>query len=410
VVVWSGVKSLPESQQPGRHYAVLQAGARMHYAVPALLARAGALAAFYTDLHASHRCLQALNTFLPKSAQPRPLRRLLGRQLPSELPRRLVRDQLLLSLTWARGSGRSDTLVLKRACRERFAGANAVYTNFINNDLDTVQQAKDFGLHVVHELIITADVGRMMIEERQSFPGMEPDGEPAAVVEQGIAHDRRKWSISDQVLVPSAYCQQTAVSLGCDPDKISLVPYGIPLHWFNGQATPQPGRILFVGQVGLRKGNHYLAEALRLLQARGVACECRVVGPCGVDVNHPLFAGPDYLGQIPRSQVRAEFLQADVFVLPTLAEGMALVHLEAMASGVPVITTPNCGSVVRDGMDGFIVPIRDSRILADRLQQLIEDRSLRESMGESARSRASDYSWDGYSQRLLNVLLPSTTS
>ncbi|MEA5474686.1 glycosyltransferase family 4 protein [Synechococcus sp. CCY9201] len=395
---------MAETQQPGRRYAVLQAGARMHYAVPALLARANALAAFYTDLHSSHRPLRVLDGLWPKAAQPKSLKRLLGRQLPAELPRRLVRDQPLASLSWARGA-RGDALVLQRACRERFGGANALYTNFINNDLDTVRQAKQQGLHVVHELIIGADVGRILLEERRRYPGIEAEGEPEEVVEAGIERDRLKWAISDQVLVPSEYCRQSSIALGCDPAKISVVPYGIPEHWFDLQPDPVPGRILFVGQVGLRKGNHVLAEACRILRSRGVAFECRVAGPLHVDVTLPLFEGLTYLGQVPRSQVQEEFRRADLFVLPTLAEGMALVHLEAMACGVPVITTPHCGSVVRDGVEGFIVPIRDPQALADRMQQLLEHRDLRAQMGTAASLRALEYDWKRYGERILNALL-----
>ena len=396
----SGSACTAEVKALSRRFAVLQAGARMHYAVPALLARAGALAAFYTDLHSSHRPLQALNALWPAAWQPKPLKRLLGRQLPADLPRPLVRDQPLASLSWARQGARSDALVLERACRERFGGANALYTNFINNDLDAVRQAKDQGLHVVHELIIGADVGRILLEERRSYPGIEPLGEPEGVVEAGIARDLQKWTFSDQVLVPSDYCRQSSIALGCEPAKISLVPYGIPEHWFDLAPAPQPGRILFVGQVGLRKGNHVLAEACRLLQSRGVSFECRVSGPPQVDVAHPLFAGPTYLGQVPRSQVREEFRRADIFVLPTLSEGMALVHLEAMACGVPVVTTPHCGSVVRDGVEGFLVPIRDAQALADRLQQLLEDRAIRNQMADAARQRAKKFTWTHYGKKL----------
>ena len=101
------------------------------------------------------------------------------------------------------------------------------------------------------------------------------------------------------------------------------------------------------------------------MEAKGLPFECRVVGPQLVNVSDPLFLGPTYLGAIPRNQVQQEFRRADLFVLPTLAEGMALSALEAMASGLPVITTPQCGSVIRDGIEGFLVPIRDAEALAD---------------------------------------------
>lgn len=397
--------TLAEALATHRRYAVLQAGARMHYAVPALLARRGALAAFYTDLHGSHRPLELLDRLWPSGRQPPALRRLLGRRLPPDLPRELVRDQPVASLTWARSSQHSDALLVQRACRDSFGGANALYTNFINNDLDAVHQARALGLHVVHELIIGADVGRILLEERRRFPGIEPEGESAEEVEAGIERDRQKWSLSDQVLVPSTYCWDSSVMLGCDPSKLALVPYGIPEHWFQLTPDPRPGRILFVGQVGLRKGSHVLAEACRLLRSRGLPFECRVVGPQQVDISNPLFEGPTYLGAVPRSQVAEEFRLADVFVLPTLAEGMALVHLEAMACGVPVITTPHCGSAVREGIDGFLVPIHDAMALADRLQALLEDRKLRRRLGASARAQASNYTWACYGSRLLEMLV-----
>lgn len=399
--------TMDQSNSLGYRYAVLQAGARMHYAVPTLLARSSALAAFYTDLHANHRPFQFLNALIPESQKPKALKRLLGRRLPADLPKNLVRDQPLASMVWARHGSHSDALVLERACRERFGGANALYTNFINNDLGALRLAKDQGLHVVHELIISADVGRMMLEERRQYPGIEPQGETEVEVEAGIERDRQKWALSDQVLVPSEYCFESSISLGCDPAKISLVPYGIPEHWFDLERDPQPGRVLFVGQVGLRKGSHVLAAACRILQSRSVPFECRVAGPPQVDLTHPLFAGPTYLGQVPRSQVQEEFCRADLFVLPTLAEGMALVHLEAMACGVPVITTPHCGSVVRDGVDGFIVPIRDAQVLADRIELLSKDRVLRQCMSQAARRRARDYTWHCFGQRLMAALQAS---
>jgi len=389
---------------PRRRYAVLQAGARMHYAVPALLARKQALAAFYTDLHASHRPLQLLRACWPEKLRPKPMQRLFGRQLPKGLPRRSVRDQPLASLTWARDGARADALVLDRACRERFADADALYTNFINNDLEAVGQARRQGLHVVHELIIGADVGRLMLEERRMHPGIEVHLESEAEVEEGVSRDQHKWELSDRVLVPSQYTWESSVALGCDPAKLRLVPYGIDEFWLGLDSRPEQGRLLFVGQVGLRKGSHVLAAACRELHRRRAAFTCVVAGPPITTLEHPIYAGPTYLGQVPRTQVQQEFRRADLFVLPTLADSFGLVHLEAMACGVPVITTPHCGSVVRDGIEGFIVPIRDERTLADRIQQLLEDRPLRERMGRAARERARQYTWEHYGRRLAEAL------
>jgi len=157
--------------------------------------------------------------------------------------------------------------------------------------------------------------------------------------------------------------------------------------------------------VGLRKGAHYLAEAKRLLDEKGVPTEVRIVGPGDSAIaEHPAFQGPIYCGQIPRTRMAEEFRRADVFVLPTISDSFALVHLEAMACGVPVITTPNCGSVVRDGVDGFLVPIRDAAMLAERIEQIVTDRDLRERMSQNAKERTAEYTWERYGERLLSAV------
>jgi glycosyltransferase involved in cell wall biosynthesis len=98
--------------------------------------------------------------------------------------------------------------------------------------------------------------------------------------------------------------------------------------------------------------------------------------------------------------VRKFYSQADVFVLPTISDGFAITQLEAMAHGLPVITTPNCGRVVTDGLDGFIVPARDSAALAERLQTLLEDPERVQAMGEAARLAVAGFSLDHLNKNL----------
>ena len=95
----------------------------------------------------------------------------------------------------------------------------------------------------------------------------------------------------------------------------------------------------------------------------------------------------------------------DVFLLPSICEGSATVIYEALAAGLPVICTPNAGSVVRDGVDGFIVPIRDPDAIMEKLEQLATNAQLLAQMSENARRRAGEYSIDAYGERLKEVLL-----
>jgi len=80
----------------------------------------------------------------------------------------------------------------------------------------------------------------------------------------------------------------------------------------------------------------------------------------------------EFTGLVPRSKMRELYKWADVFVLPSICEGSAMVTYEALSSGLPVITTPNSGSIVRNGIDGLIIPIRNSDIIADKLIQIYQ--------------------------------------
>lgn len=396
-------------------FIVIQMGARMHYAIPAILAQAEILEKLYTDICGNTGFPKVLDSFLPKSLYPKAVQRLLGRRLPTEIPSSSVTTCAStaiangvigkLNKNWfAFPLGiETEERVKQKLLKDQFLNANALYTNLVNSDIDLVKKAKDNGILVVHEAILNPDVGYIMREERERYPGIEKQ-ESLESVEKGVRRDFEKWLLSDLILVPSNFVLERVVKLGGKAEKIDIVPYGIDANWFYYQSIPKKGKILFVGSVGLRKGNHYLAEATNIIKKRGVKCEVRVVGPYNQEtIQQPEFQGPTYIGQVPRSEVIKEFLEADIFVMPTLSEGCALVHLEAMACGVPVITTPNCGSVVRDREEGFIVPIRDAPTLADRMEQLLTDDNLRNQMSQKARERAKEFSWDKYLERLLEA-------
>ena len=98
------------------------------------------------------------------------------------------------------------------------------------------------------------------------------------------------------------------------------------------------------------------------------------------------------------------FADAHIYVYPSLHEGSTVSIYEAMASGLPVVTTPNAGSVIRDGVDGFVVPVRDVDATRERIEKLYRDPVLRAAMAKSTAERAADYSWDAYVRRVGEAL------
>jgi glycosyltransferase involved in cell wall biosynthesis len=387
------------------HITVLQPGARLHYAVPEILAKAGWLKRLHTDIHAEHIPLNILRRFA--ALLPAAMTRLLGRTLPDAIERTRVRDHPWRTFLRAAGAPvqSAEQRMLHDVLRDDLGTGDVLYTTLVNSDLEAVRELRARGVKIVHECIVSPEAGAILAAERAAFPRIEtPDN--ARALQAGRERDAQKYQLADLILAPSDHCRDAVIRLGAAKEKVIVVPYGLDASWLRTNSDPVPGRVLFVGSVGLLKGNHYLAAATRLLRERNFSpLDVRVVGPYARSViAHPEFSGPDYVGQVPRSLVREEFRRADVLVLPSLSESFGLVQLEALACGVPVITTPDVGAVVRNGSDGLIVPGRAAQALADAIARIVSDRALRERMSRNARERAAEFTLERYGERLLKAL------
>jgi len=210
-------------------------------------------------------------------------------------------------------------------------------------------------------------------------------------------------ALADHLFAPSDNVVACLLEHGVPAERIVKVPYGAdPDRFVPGGRRDGPFRVLFVGQIGLRKGVRYLLEAWRRLALRDA--ELVLAGPAdddGLELLRRHAGRHRWLGPVPRHEVERAFRGADVFAFPSLAEGSALVTYEAMASGLAVVTTPESGSVVRDGVDGFVVAARDPHALAERLALLARDRDLARQMGTRARERIQrGYTWRHYRWRV----------
>jgi starch synthase len=213
-------------------------------------------------------------------------------------------------------------------------------------------------------------------------------------------------AMAEVVFVASSYTRKTLEAAPHFKGKVIVIPYGSPtLPPLASASARQPGeklRVLFVGSLGQRKGLSYLFAACRQLQG---AVELTVIGqkpmePCPI-LDREL-AATRWLPTCPHQQVLAEMAAHDVFVFPSLFEGFGLVLLEAMAMGLPIVTTAHTAGpdLIRDGVEGFIVPIRSSAAIAERLDQLRRDPAARASMGQNAQARAKEFSWETYGATL----------
>jgi len=267
-------------------------------------------------------------------------------------------------------------------------------------------EGKRRGLVTVSEIYVPLSTERILTEERKKFLGWEFNVPDYAAVCRGFEVEHRLSMHADLAICPSKWVRDDLVqNFGLPSERAAVVPYGVNPELFSVRNEPVRGRILFAGTADLRKGIHYFAAAAEKLLVRRVRCEFRVAGNVERSVaNQEQCRHLNFLGRVPRAKIRGEFAVADVLVLPSLAEGSAETTYEALACGVPVVTTPEAGSVVRDGIDGRIVPSRDPEALANAIAEIVEDRQKRERMSRAARDRAHDYTWERYGERLLAAL------
>jgi glycosyltransferase involved in cell wall biosynthesis len=398
---------------------VAQLGARMHYAVPRLLHRAGLLERLYTDICAS-KGWPGLLRAVPPAWRPAGLQRLLGRA-PEGIPADRITAFTSFGFEYARRFARArtpdernDTYLWsgREFCRRVVAGgfgaARAVY-GFNSASLEILQAARSRGLKGVVEQTIAprAVEWAVLKEEALRFPEWEAAAPKDSMMEDYCAREAAEWAAADVVLCGSEFVREGIAAQQGDPGKCVVVPYGLEapapaLRRAEGRASG-PLRVLTVGAVGLRKGSPYVLAAARQL---GSSAKFRMVGPVQVreEARRQLAQAVDLVGSVPRSTMADHYQWADVFLLPSLCEGSATSTYEALFRGLPVICTPETGGVIRDGVEGFIVPSRQSELIVEKIVQLIAHPDLLAGLARAAQARAAEYDLDHYGSRLLAAL------
>lgn len=209
--------------------------------------------------------------------------------------------------------------------------------------------------------------------------------------------------VADYILVPSEFTRETFLACGYPAEKIVLLPRGVDIAEFRPAPPPDDVfRVLFVGQLCFRKGVPYLLEAWRRLGLK--KAELILAGSVHEEMKPLLARDADLPGLTIEGFVSEPvrlYNKSTVFCFPSLDEGSAKVTYEAMACGLPVIVTPEAGSVARHGIEGLIVPAQAVEPLMEALTQLYENRGMAAEMGLRARQRAEQFTWEHYRADLI---------
>lgn len=243
-------------------------------------------------------------------------------------------------------------------------------------------------------------------DEARRWPELAGSLEP--VPDSYLAHARREWELSDLIVVNSEWSRRALVAEGVDDARIRELPlcYTPPVRLPDRSSTfPQgPLKVLWLGNVTLRKGFGYFQEAASFLRDEDIVFD--VVGSHQLSPQAMAALPPNIRihGPCARQDVSLWYRQSDVFVLPTVSDGFALTQLEALAHGIPVVTTPNCARVITDGKDGLVVPARDAHALAAALLRLRQDPAVLLTMREHTGEVLTRFSAAHHRRKLMAIL------
>jgi glycosyltransferase involved in cell wall biosynthesis len=207
----------------------------------------------------------------------------------------------------------------------------------------------------------------------------------------------REAAAADFIHANSALTARSLVEAGFSSEKIITVPLGAPSALAGPPAPLGPGplRFMYAGNVSVQKGAHYLLEAWK--KAARPGAELHLYGRIQLPAAYVrrFDSGVFFHGPVTAAELGPAYARAAFLVFPTLCDGFGMVVLEAMAQGVPVITTPNAGAhgFIRPGENGFLVPPADTEALADTLSRCIAEGDSRPERRTAAWETARRWTW-----------------
>ena len=255
----------------------------------------------------------------------------------------------------------------------------------------------------------------LFLEEAARLPAWAPTLQGDRDSPAKLARKERELNLADLIVCPSRFVLESLPESVRRAKPCHIVPYGAPpvpplaIPDPRDSTPARPLRLLFVGALSQRKGLEDIFAALRLLDCPP-DIELVLLGqPCASWEFYRGFGVP-FTYEAPRANAAILDLMSrcDALVLPSIVEGRAIVQLEALSRGLPLLVSPNAGGedLVTPGETGFLVPIRQPEALAEKISWLREHRANLPVMRAACRARAAAVSWAAYRTRLLEVLLP----
>ncbi len=407
-----------ESPDNARRVVVVHRGARDRYEVAAALAQASMLERLVTDLYWPGRRSWA-------SALPASFQRVLSKRNHAAVPSSLVHQTLVSGLTsfllekisalpfeLRRKAVRSTDATLGRVAGKLAAKTGSLLLSYSYYAYDAFRSYGNSGiLFQLHPHPLS--VRRILKQELADHP----DCAVSLLQEWELSLPQKDFDrlvaetqMAKQFLVASSFTRNTLIENGTPPESVHLIPYGVDLQRFVPPENPRgisgPLRLLFVGTITQRKGIKYLLEALRLLGEAPV--ELTVCGRVVDDlaIFKPFEKQVKILPSASFPELLAAYRAADLFVFPSVAEGFGHVLLEALASGLPIVSTTHTAApdLIEDGREGFVIEPRRPDLIASRIEWATQNRHQLREMQVAARTRAEQFTWERFRRSVVEAV------
>ena len=278
-----------------------------------------------------------------------------------------------------------------------------IFVGFSSFSLHSIRRAKELSAITILERGSSHILYQKQIlrEEYEKF-GLKPNLPHPKIVEKEL----EEYEETNYISIPSLFVKRTFLKKGIPEEKLIHIPYGVRLEEFR-QMPKEDNifRIVYAGGMTVQKGIHYLLQAY--LELKLPNSELLLIGGLTDEIK-PFFKKYEgnykWIGHKPQRELYKYYSQGSVFVTMSIQDGFGMVISQAMACSLPVICSTNTGGedIIRDGIDGFVIPIRDVKALKEKITYLYENPDICKAMGQSAKDRVTKgFTWDDYGDKMI---------
>ncbi len=281
-----------------------------------------------------------------------------------------------------------------------------IFIGWSATSYDAIQQAKEDGRMTILERGSShiEYQRKILVEEYEKFNKVEK------TTDERVQQELKEYEIADYIMVPSNFVRNTFLEKGFDKNKIITNPYGSSSYFTPKKKKDNKFRILYLGTISIRKGLIYLFQALQALNIPESEFEVYFIGKLNEEMRSTFDkykqANWIFHGFINHYELSQYISNCDVFVHPSIEEGLSMVIPQTLACGIPVIATTNTGGamVIEDGQNGFIIPIRNPDAIQEKLEYLFHNPKVLQKLKTNCLKSKQSRTWDDYGDRYANFI------